>query len=327
VNRLGNLALLALFVVPGVANAADRIRIRDREVIAVKFDDAISTKTTHGGDRFSATVDGDRDLPDGTKLVGRVREIRQKDGDNPACAELEFTELVLPNGDRVDIHAYPISLDSKSVTKGKDGHLEAKKGPRRDQVVLGAAAGGLLLGTIFHKPFEGTVLGALGGILVAETGSLNTNSDQIVQKGQKMGAGFDGQVYVDLDSRDSRSDSRDSQDSRDLRVEYKDHEVRFDRDVLPYRAGSSVMVPLDAMAKELGLDVTRSGDSIFYLEDEDNSLKLEQNVTDGRLNGRRISLPQAVVAKGGVIYVPIEAFAAIKRDSLSVNGTRVSSQA
>jgi len=83
------------------------------------------------------------------------------------------------------------------------------------------------------------------------------------------------------------------------------------------------MVPLAEMADQLGLEVSRTADHVFFLEDEENTLKLEQNKTDIRLNGKRISLPRAVVEREGITYVPIEAFAAIKRDLLYVNGTRV----
>jgi len=326
-KELVTFALLPFAIAPAFAAQGDQIRIRDNEVIPVKFDSTISIKSTRRGDKFSATVDGDRDLPEGTKLLGIVRDIRKKDGSKKAYADLEFTEISLPNGRRVDIHAYPMPMDSKNVTRDSDGRMEAKKEVRRDQVVLGSTAGGLILGSIFRKPFEGAVLGALGGILVAETDAMNTNGEKIVEKGQRIGAGFDREVVIDLDSRDSGQvrdqDDRDRDDKNDLRIECGNKEVHFGRDAAPYRTGSTVMVPLEDTARELGLEITKSGDRVFYLEDTENSLKLEQNSSDYRLNGRRSSLPRAVTERDGVVYVPIEVFAAIKRDPLTVNGERV----
>ncbi|MBC8063458.1 MAG: hypothetical protein H7Y17_01395 [Chlorobia bacterium] len=311
----------------------------------MKFDSSISAKSTRRGDRFTATVDGDRYLPSGTKLVGRVADIQRKDGDRKAFADLEFTEIELPNGRKVDIEAYPVPINDRTVRRDRNGRMEAKKATRRDNVVIGSTVGGLILGTIFKKPFEGTVIGALAGILVAETDALNTNGEMIVDKGQKMGAAFEREVSIDgrddgyrSDDRDVRDvdrdrdrqnrdqDTRGEVDSRSILLEFDKQELRFNANRAPYRDGSTVMVPLAEMADQLGLEVSRTSEKIFFLEDEDNVLKLEQNRSDARLNSKRISLPRAIVEKDGIMYVPIEAFAAIKRDALYVNGTRVVSR-
>jgi hypothetical protein len=333
------LAMASLLVSIVSAQSYDRVTIRDNEVVSVKFDQSINAKSTRRGDRFSATVDGDRYLPEGTKLRGRVADIRRKDGDRKAFADLEFTEIELPNGRRVDIEAYPVPLSDKYVRKDKSGRMEAKKETRRDHVVIGGTLGGLLIGSIFGKPMEGTIVGALAGILVAETDAMNTSGELIVEKGQKMGAAFDREVSIDsrdLDDRDyrdnrddrDRRDDRDQRDERDdrstLRIEYGDKSLRFQD--APYREGSTTMVPLQEMAQQLGLEVDRTDKGVFFVEDEENTAKLEQNRSEMRLNGQRINLPRAVVEKDGVTFVPIEAFAAIKKDSLYVNGTRVSSR-
>lgn len=340
---LAPVALVSLVSGSALAQSYDRIVIRDNEVIPVKFEKSINAKSAKRGDRISAMVDGDRYLPDGTRLVGRIAEVQRKDGDRKAFAELEFTELELPNGQRVQIDAYPVPLDSKSVTRDRNGRMEAKKGTRRDNVVIGSTVGGLILGSLIKKPLEGAIIGVLGGILVAETDALNTNGELIVDKGQKMGAAFDREVVVDWRDRDYRNDRYDDRDRddrdrddrdydvdrddrydrSDIRIEFQDKELRFNRDEMPYRDGSVTMVPLGDMASQLDLEISRTSNGIFYLEDEDNTVKLEQNKSEFRLNGKRVSLPKAIVVRDGVTYVPIEAFAAIKRDSLYVNGSRV----
>lgn len=343
-KTLAPVALAALISGSALAQSSDRIVIRDNEVIPVKFEKAINAKSAKRGDRISALVDGDRFLPDGTRLVGRIAEVQRKDGDRKAYAELEFTDLELPNGQRVQIDAYPVSLDNKSVSRDRNGRMEAKKGARKDNVVIGSTVGGLVLGSLFKKPLEGAIIGALGGILVAETDTLNTSGELIVDKGQRMGAAFDREVVIDRRDRDYRDDrytdrDRDDRDSRDNRddqdrydrseilIEFKDKELRFDRDQMPYREGSTIMVPLGDVASQLDLEVNRTSSGVFFLEDEDNTVKLEQNKSEMRLNGKRVNLPKAISAKDGVTYVPIEVFAAIKRDSLYVNGSRVVSRA
>lgn len=348
-KTLAPVALAALISGSALAQSSDRIVIRDNEVIPVKFEKAISAKSAKRGDRISALVDGDRFLPEGTRLVGRIAEVQRKDGDRKAFAELEFTDIELPNGQRVQIDAYPVSLDNKSVSRDRNGRMEAKKGTRRDNVVIGSTVGGLVLGSIFKKPLEGAIIGALGGILVAETDALNTNGELIVDKGQRMGAAFDRQVIIDWRDRDYRDDryddrDRDDRDNRDTRddqdrnnqdqngrsdilIEFKDKELRFDRDQMPYREGSTIMVPLGDVASQLDLEINRTSTGTYFLEDEDNTVKLEQNKSEMRLNGKRVNLPKAISTKEGVTYVPIEVFAAIKRDSLYVNGTRVVARA
>lgn len=335
-----SLALFAMVLAIGgsaLAQSSDRISIRENEVVAVKFDGSISIKSNRRGDRFTATVDDDRYLPKGTRLIGEVTEIRKKEGDQKAFADLEFTAIELPDGQKIDIQAYPIPLNDKNVSRSRGGRMEAKKATRRDHVVLGSTVGGLILGSIFKKPFEGAVIGTLAGILVAETDAVNTNGELVVQKGQKMGAAFEREVNFDWREGDRRND-RDERGDRDvertdgrtdsgIRIEYDRETLRFESDRAPYKVGSTVMVPLAEMVAQLGLELSKTSNGVFFVEDEENTLKLEQNKSDVRLNGRRISLPREVVEKDGVTYVPIEAFAAIKRDSLYVNGQRVSSRA
>ena len=334
-------ALMASVAGGAFAQAYDQVTIRDNEVVAVKFDQSINAKNVRRGDRFTATVD-DRLLPSGSKMIGRVVEIQRKEGSRKAFAELEFTQLELPGGRRVEIAAYPVPMNDRNVERGRGGRMEAKKQTRRDHVVIGSTVGGLILGSLIKKPFEGAIIGALGGILVAETDALNTSGEMIVEKGQKMGAAFDREVSFDLrdggrydDRRDDGYEDRDDRYERDrqddyedrrqvLRVEFEDRALRFNENREPYRDGSTVMVPLAETADQLGIAVVRTADKSFYLEDEDNTLKLEQNKSEARLNGKRMSLPRAIVERDGATFVPIEVFAAIKRNALYVNGERVS---
>ena len=333
-KTLAPLALLLFSVGSAVAQSQDRLLIRDNEVVEIKFESAVSAKSNHRGDRIVATVDNDRLLPSGTRLIGEILEIRSKDGDRKAFADMEFTTLELPDGKRVSIEAYPLPLGDRYVRRGRDGRLEAKKATRRDNVVLGSGIGGLLLGTIFRKPFEGAVIGVLAGIVISETDALNTSGEQIVQKGQKMGAAFTREVDIDLDYRYGRDDrdrdnpdrSRDRDDryeDRDIRIEFRDRILDFRSGQTPFLQNGIVMVPLEAVAEQLGLDVSRTNSNAWYLEDQENTLKLEQNSSDARLNGKRMSLPRATVERNGLLFVPIQTFAAIKRDPIFVNGSRV----
>lgn len=329
-------ALALALATSGVAQFRDRIDVRADDVVPVKFESAISVKNTRRGDRISARVDNNRILPEGTRILGRVTDIRAKDGKYKAYAEMEFTEIELPNGERIRIDAYPVPLGDKYVQRDRNGRLEAKKGTRRDHVVIGSTVGGILIGSILKKPMEGAIIGVLGGILAAETDALNTNGELIVEKGQRYGAAFDRDVSFDWTDRDSRYDrdrrtdpvrgddqGRDDRFSANIQIEFENRALSFREDRMPYRDGNVVMVPISETAAQLGLECNSSSGRAYYLEDEENSLKLEQNGEFGRLNGKRINLPKALVERGGVTYAPIEAFALLKKNSLYVNGSRV----
>ncbi|HVL39979.1 MAG TPA: stalk domain-containing protein, partial [Fimbriimonadaceae bacterium] len=115
---------------------------------------------------------------------------------------------------------------------------------------------------------------------------------------------------------------------REIEVKYGNRILRFARNEAPYRLGGTVMVPLERTAAQLGLDVSKSaGGRTILVEDEESLLKLEQDSADFRLNGRRGTLPRNVVSRDGVIYVPVEALAQMKREFVYVNGSKVGNSA
>ena len=57
-------AVTLLSTVPSFAGA-EGYTIRRDAVIPIVFDDQLTIRTNHVGDRFTAHVDHDRDLPDG----------------------------------------------------------------------------------------------------------------------------------------------------------------------------------------------------------------------------------------------------------------------
>ena len=316
-----------LIAMPVFALAFDSITLRENEVIPIKFDSAIYAKSSHRGDRFTATVDNFRDLPEGTRLRGVIREIQKADGgERKAYADLDFTAIEFPNGETIPIDALPVPTTDRYVTRDRNGHMEAKKATRRDHVVIGGTVGGLILGSLLKKPFEGAMIGALAGILVAETDGFNTSGQLIVEKGQKMGAAFSRETVLEWgNDRTNRTETKpsDEQNSRLLVVSFDGHDIRFDKENQPFRDGSTVMVALPDMAEELSLQVSRTSEGVYFLEDQDNTLKVEQNSEVARLNGKRLILPKSVIQRDGVLYIPLEAFAALKRQAFYVNGTKI----
>lgn len=185
-----------LVAVPSFA-AAGHIELRRDDIIPIIVRDELSFKRTEAGDRFRGDVTDSRLFPYGTRIEGRVNRVEQKHGRDAGYMDIQFTSIILPDGTRASISATPISLNSNYVTRGGDGRWQAKKGYKKESVVLGTTAGGLILGSLIKKPFEGAIIGALAGILVAETDKDHIGDGNIViPRDTKVGALLDRDVQI-----------------------------------------------------------------------------------------------------------------------------------
>jgi uncharacterized membrane protein YgcG len=114
-----------------------------------------------------------------------------------------------------------------------------------------------------------------------------------------------------------------AQPERDVAIRFGDKAVSFDADAVPYYEGETIMVPVEKMAGALGLSFDKGDRNSVYIENEDNSLKLEQDSVTYRLNGKRSSLSHPAVLKHGMLYAPVEVFAPMASKDLLVNGTKL----
>jgi len=191
--------------------SADSVQLHRDDVIPVVMQNELNLSQSHEGDVFRAEATDSHMLPLGSHLEGVIRRIAQKHGKTPAFMDIEFTTIILPDGHRTDFYGTPIPLSKNYVTQDRDGRWLAKKGVSKDTVVLGATAGGLVLGSMVHKPFEGAFLGALIGILTSETDKEDIgDGDVVVPKGSKVGARVDEDVSMSFGGRwDNKSSNED----------------------------------------------------------------------------------------------------------------------
>lgn len=331
-------------------------------VIPVSFNDQLRISRNRAGDRFSANVIDSRDFPRGTRLDGHVQNIIAKRDNRPAYMDLMFDAVVYPDGTRQNIAAVPVSLDSKGVYRDRDGRLRADTSKiRSENYVLGGFIGGLVVGSLIKKPFEGAFIGAIAGILAGE--ALKNQSDIVADRGTKVGAliqrdfttrygdqRYDGRRDpYDYDnygrqgaSREGDAPWRGGRNNGDVRydrygnpigeegrwqrdvISYEGRDLQFDREQPAYRVDDVLMVPVESAARQLGLTVERPESSnMIFVQDDTNFLKLEQDSTAYRLNGKRGTLRHNVENKKGVLYVPIEVLAAMKERPVYVNGAKV----
>ncbi|AIE85788.1 stalk domain-containing protein [Fimbriimonas ginsengisoli] len=339
-------ASVLAFAIPTLSQAGTIFLARDT-VVPVIIENDLTMRGAREGDRFTAHVDGDRDLPFRTRLIGRVARVEQDHGDRHAFLDLEFTDVILPDGSRHPIDAVPVSLDRRYVDRRSDGRMVVKEDARKKEgYVLGGTVGGFILGSIIHKQAEATVLGTLAGIIAAETDRRN-DGNTVLQKGQRIGALIErdstfetydrrGRRDRGYDENDDRYDRRRDENSRrdrsrddlpprdrEIVLAYDNKDLTFSRDARPYREGESVMIPLEETVKQLGFTFERGRTNAIYIEGEDSSLRLEQDSTEARLNGRRVTLATSVIEKDGVLYAPIEILASIAPGKILVNGNRI----
>ncbi len=365
-STLATLGAAAMIALPQALLAAE-VSLRRDSVIAVKFDREINVRDSRRGDTFTTTVVRDPDLPEGTRVLGRIAEIRYESDDRrdrrdrevrdgKATVRLEFTAIETPDGRRQNIQAIPVDLNGNFLSRNRDGRIEANRNKtKKEHVVLGGALGGLLLGALFDKPFEGTFVGALAGVILAETQSKGSG-DVFVKKGAEMGALLERDVRVSWDDRYNRYNNRydryderydryeraddewrrsDRYDRRDdvrrddrFVIEYGRRELRFDRGQEPYRVGNTIMVPLERTAAQMGLDLDSDRNGRWFtISDDDQDLEIELDSRTYRLNRRQGTLPQAVTRRDRTVYVPLDILAKMKRENVYVNGTKLEPKA
>jgi len=162
-------------------------------VVPVTLDETLSSEQVQVGDTFSATVKseqaGDSEFPAGTKLRGRVTEVRPFAEGSPGIIDVEFNGAQLPDGTEVSLQGDLISLDDDSVTQS-DGRIMAKKGKGgTDLKIVGiGAAAGYVLGRVLGKNELVTgILGAAGGYLYSKNKDKGKEQEAVVEAGTVLG--------------------------------------------------------------------------------------------------------------------------------------------
>jgi len=166
--------MLALTAVAHSQDGRDRrLVIQEDTVLPIVMNDSLSIRDAQRGDRFTARIDGERRL-DGARLLGRVVNVRRESRNRPAALELEFYELSLPSGGKVAVRAVPVRLND---TRDRGGSWSAKKPDNRKQnTVIGGLLGGALIGSMISRAGQGAAIGAVAGILIAESGGAKTRT-------------------------------------------------------------------------------------------------------------------------------------------------------
>ncbi len=344
-TRLAVASLAALLALAPTVRA-ETIRIPAGTVLKVVFEQSLGLERNREGDRFRARVKDDRDL-EGAVLEGRVVRVVPNEGRRKGFLELEFDRLTVPGGPTTRVQALPVRWNEKDLRRQPDGRFASKTPISRDRYVAGGMLGGLVLGALLDKPFEGAFLGSLAGILLAETDD-NKSGELVVRRGETYGAYFEKRAVIDLgDPRDrdrrvaddrwedrdrsaagdrERDLGRGGEEPRSIAVLLDGKELRYEEDLTPYERDGVVMVPLDATARQLGLTVDRvprtDGRDLLLIEGERGLMRLNLGLNTYRVNGETLPLRRNPEIRRGVLYVPIEIFEPMAEGKLEAAGAR-----
>jgi hypothetical protein len=164
----------------------------------VEFTDRLASNTSAVGDTFRVRVasdvmeDGVVAIPRGSEIVGVVTEaVPLPRVGGQAKLALKFTDLVLPSGSTVPLHASFVQA-GRSET-GRDA-----------ATVGGAAAGGAILGRILNKGSrsKGAVIGAIIGAVAGTAIASKTPGEEVViPEGSVVGLRLNDSIEVRARSR------------------------------------------------------------------------------------------------------------------------------
>lgn len=202
------LALVAGNIIPAFGEPQTRRRPRARrapvvqyytvpanEVIRVRINQSLSSKTARVGDRFSTTVtepvygsNGVQVIPVGSKVWGRVSSVKRSGRRSPGTITVSFTSAQLPNGKSYPINGSLSSLQTDDVNADNEGTVEGSSNRKRDAVFIGGgAAGGALIGAIAGGG-KGAAIGAiLGGALGTGARVYEKEQEADVKSGTEFG--------------------------------------------------------------------------------------------------------------------------------------------
>jgi len=177
-------------------------------VVPVTLDRELSSATARSGDKFLTTVKseqtGDSEFPTGTKIEGVVVSAVSMAKDRPGAIDVEFRNVILPDGTRRAINGSLISLSEDDVTRPSQGRIVAKpqsgKNDNTKTILIGAGAG-LIIGKVLLK--KNTVLSAAVGALAGYLYGKKNDGDQkaaeaVVSSGTTLGVRLNSAVsYAD----------------------------------------------------------------------------------------------------------------------------------
>jgi hypothetical protein len=165
------------------------------QVIRVRMDTELNSRTARIGDRFSASVtepvygeNGVEVVPVGSKVWGRVTSVMRAQRRKPGNIAVSFNQIVLPNRARYTINGSLTSMQTDQVNADNESTVRGRSNQKRDAVFIGGgAATGALIGAIAGGG-KGAAIGAIvGGALGTGARVYEKEQEADVKSGTEFG--------------------------------------------------------------------------------------------------------------------------------------------
>lgn len=314
---LFTLAIAMPFVVPAMAQT---VNIPRYTVIPVVMQDSIGSATATVGDRFYAACSGAQcaGFPSGTRFMGVVTSVTRKSGRTPGQIDVNFTQAILPNGQRVDINGTLTSLNSNVVrVDPQTGLLVGTAGSRdqRNKFIGYGAGGGLIIGALTGNTLTGGLIGAAAGWLLGATvGRERDAKEAVVPAGTQFGIMLQNPVTFSRATTGAgpgapRPYPRPYPRTPPVETGPQELSIRL-LNLQPYRTvGGVLMVPFKATMDALDQEYTynRSARSVTTTTSRGTITHI-MGTNFITLDGNRMMLPTRSRITNGNLYVPSNVF-------------------
>lgn len=156
-----------------VASAVKLYTVDQGQVIRVRMNGSISSKTAKIGQTFNTTVTepvysngGHIVVPVGSTVVGKITAVTPAaKGGKPGTIDVDFIEIRLPTNAKYAINGDLTELESKTAKSDNEGAASGSKMNHRKVIFVGGGgAGGAIIG--------GAIGGGLGAAIGAGAGAL-----------------------------------------------------------------------------------------------------------------------------------------------------------
>ena len=165
------------------------------QVIRVRMDTELNSRSARVGDRFSTSVtepvygeSGIEVVPVGSKVWGRVTSVMRAQRRKPGNIAVSFYQMELPSRARYAINGSLTSLQTDQVNADNESTVRGRSNRKRDAVFIGGgAATGAIIGAIAGGG-KGAAIGTiLGGALGTGARVYEKEQEAEVKSGTEFG--------------------------------------------------------------------------------------------------------------------------------------------
>jgi hypothetical protein len=164
-------------------------------IIRARLNEELNSRDARVGDRFTTTVvepvyagNGIEVVPVGSRIGGRVTQVKRAGKRSPGNITVAFDSLRLPNGRTSVINGSLTTLQADDVNADNEGTVKGTSNRKRDAVFIGGGVGaGAIIGGIAGGGKGAVIGGILGGALGTGARVLEKEKEAEVKSGTEFG--------------------------------------------------------------------------------------------------------------------------------------------